>query len=61
MIQLVLDFDPKYIPLYAGMAFLVGCMIYWSVKHIAEGIKEVKDKDRIKKQRESEKSKNKTK
>jgi hypothetical protein len=35
--------------LYAGCAFLVFCIVYFGQKHIREGIKEVKQKNKLKK------------
>jgi uncharacterized membrane protein len=40
------NFEIKYLPLYIGMIILIGCMLYFSQKHIREAIKEVKAKEK---------------
>jgi uncharacterized membrane protein len=42
------NFEFKYLPLYIVMIILIGCMIYFSQKHIREGVKEVKTKEKAK-------------
>jgi uncharacterized membrane protein len=40
------NFEMKYLPLYIVMVILIGCMLYFSQKHIREAVKEVKAKKR---------------
>ena len=48
MKNLLDNFEFKYLPLYIVMIILIGCMIYFSQKHIREGVKEVKTKEKAK-------------
>ena len=41
------NFEMKYLPLYIVMVILIGCMLYFSQKHIREAVKEVKAKKRF--------------
>jgi uncharacterized membrane protein len=43
------NFEMKYLPLYIVMVILIGCMLYFSQKHIREAVKEVKAKKKQKK------------
>lgn len=46
MKNLIDNFEMKYLPLYIVMVILIACMIYFGQKHIREGIKEVKEKNK---------------
>ena len=46
MKNLLDNFEIKYLPLYIVMIIFIGCMIYFSQKHIREAVKEVKAKEK---------------
>ena len=37
-----MNVEPKFIPLYIFAAIVVGCMIFFGIKHLYEAFKEVK-------------------
>ena len=46
MKNLLDNFEIKYLPLYIVMIILIGCMIYFSQKHIREAVKERKTREK---------------